>query len=454
LSNAGQVNASNIAATTARDRFPVAAGDLSASMADRLRQAETDLGAAREQASLKAIDAVMAGLAAPLGSMPAQLQAVAVSFDAAIADVRKAVGSSAAVTERLRQAEDQLAAARDRQTQRILDAARDNMTNYDAALNVRYLAATADPLTARLAAMDESARLQKAELDRTLVDMWGESIRAAQAYADQMALLDRTLVAERVAIQTEANRVAAAQAQAAADATAAAIAATTAAAAQAAAEAAAVAAENTAWVRDVYDVLIQDNSAAAAFARELQALNDNFDAAATKARALGLSEAALSVARARQLQAARDRRDLEGLQVIAAQQTTLTHFLDALQVSGASPADRLSLAQQGFGNALDAARQADIRNADLAAVTEAAGTLIEAGRSFYATGAGAADLERFVRASIESLGAQLDLPAFGGDLERGLAAAVNPLKDELAMLRDEVTALREELRTSRLQRVA
>jgi hypothetical protein len=423
-------------------------------MADRLRQAETDLGAAREQASLKAIDAVMAGLAAPLGSMPAQLQAVAVSFDAAIADVRKAVGSSAAVTERLRQAEDQLAAARDRQTQRILDAARDNMTNYDAALNVRYLAATADPLTARLAAMDESARLQKAELDRTLVDMWGESIRAAQAYADQMALLDRTLVAERVAIQTEANRVAAAQAQAAADATAAAIAATTAAAAQAAAEAAAVAAENTAWVRDVYDVLIQDNSAAAAFARELQALNDNFDAAATKARALGLSEAALSVARARQLQAARDRRDLEGLQVIAAQQTTLTHFLDALQVSGASPADRLSLAQQGFGNALDAARQADIRNADLAAVTEAAGTLIEAGRSFYATGAGAADLERFVRASIESLGAQLDLPAFGGDLERGLAAAVNPLKDELAMLRDEVTALREELRTSRLQRVA
>jgi hypothetical protein len=368
------------------------------------------------------------------------------------------VGSSAAVTERLRQAEDQLAAARDRQTQRILDAARDNMTNYDAALNVRYLAATADPLTARLAAMDESARLQKAELDRTLVDMWGESIRAAQAYADQMALLDRTLVAERVAIQTEANRVAAAQAQAAADATAAAIAATTAAAAQAAAEAAdaaaAVAAENAAWVRDVYDVLIQDNSAAAAFARELQALNDNFDAAATKARALGLSEAALSVARARQLQAARDRRDLEGLQVIAAQQATLTHFLDALQVSGASPADRLSLAQQGFGNALDAARQADIRNADLAAVTEAAGTLIEAGRSFYATGAGAADLERFVRSSIESLGAQLDLPAFGGDLERGLAAAVNPLKDELAMLRDEVTALREELRTSRLQRVA
>ena len=55
----------------------------------------------------------MAGLAAPLGSMPAQLQAVAASFDAAIADVRKAVGSSAAVTERLRQAEDQLATAAD-----------------------------------------------------------------------------------------------------------------------------------------------------------------------------------------------------------------------------------------------------------------------------------------------------------------------------------------------------
>jgi hypothetical protein len=408
-------------------------------MADRLRQAETDLGAAREQASLKAIDAVMAGLAAPLGSMPAQLQAVAASFDAAIADVRKAVGSSAAVTERLRQAEDQLAAARDRQTQRLLDAARDNMTNYDAALNVRYLAATADPLTARLAAADESARLQKAELDRTLVDMWGESIRAAQAYADQMALLDRTLVAERVAIQTEANRIAAAQAQAAADATAA---------------AAAVAAQNAAWVRDVYDVLIQDNAAAAAFARELQALNDTFDQAAAKARALGLAEDGLNVARARQVQAAADRRDLDGLKLIAAQQGTLTEFLDTMRASGASPADRLGLAQQGFARALEAARGEDLRNADLSAVTRAAGTLIDAGRSFYASGPDAADLERFVRGSIEALGAQLDLPAFGGDLERSLAKAVNPLKDELEMLRDAVTALREELRTARLLRAA
>ena len=125
-----------------------------------------------------------------------------------------------------------------------------------------------------------------------------------------------------------------------------------------------------------------------------------------------------------------------------------------MRVSGASPADRLGLAQQGFASALEAARGEDLRNADLAAVTRAAGTLIDAGRSFYATGPGAADLERFVHRSIEALGAQLDLPAFGGDLERSLAKAVNPLKDELEMLRDAVTALREELRTTRILRAA
>jgi hypothetical protein len=87
-------------------------------------------------------------------------------------------------------------------------------------------------------------------------------------------------------------------------------------------------------------------------------------------------------------------------------------------------------------------------------LTKSAATLLQAGQAYYGTGGGAADLERFVRSSIESLGAQLNLPAFGGDLEASLSAAVNPLKDELQLLRDEVAGLREELRTSRLRLAA
>jgi hypothetical protein len=83
-------------------------------------------------------------------------------------------------------------------------------------------------------------------------------------------------------------------------------------------------------------------------------------------------------------------------------------------------------------------------------VTRTASSLLNASQAYYATGGGAAELERFVVSSIKSLGAQLDLPAFGGDLERSLGAAVNPLKDEMQLLRDEVTRLREELRASRL----
>ncbi len=208
------------------------------------------------------------------------------------------------------------------------------------------------------------------------------------------------------------------------------------------------------WVKDTYDTLTASQLPADKFARAVQQLNDQFDAAASKAAQLGLSEAAVNAARARQLQGLTDQRDLEGLKLVASQQNTLTSFLDNLTYQNASPAERLNLAQGAFGQALEAARGGDIRSADLSTVTKSAATLLQAGQAYYGTGGSAADLERFVRSSIESLGAQLNLPAFGGDLEASLSAAVNPLKDELQLLRDEVAGLREELRTSRLRLAA
>ncbi|WP_135469840.1 phage tail length tape measure family protein [Crenalkalicoccus roseus] len=149
--------------------------------------------------------------------------------------------------------------------------------------------------------------------------------------------------------------------------------------------------------------------------------------------------------------------ELQGLRTVAGQQGVLTGWLDqaALASPALAPAARLAEAQRQFAAARDAALAAGVLDADLGAVTSAASGLLSAGRSFYgqASAEGAA-LERWVRASVEQLGAALDLPAFGGDLERSLAAAMRPLEDEMGALREEVARLREELRTARLRAAA
>lgn len=186
---------------------------ISAEMADRLRQAETDLVAAREAASLKAVDAVLESVAAPLGAVPAQLKDIADTFDAALADIRRSVGASAAVTERLQQAELALVEARDRRTAQVYEEAGRSIYDYDASLNVRYYNVTADQRSARIFAADEQARLERQALDQTLVRQWGEAIRQTQAYADQFALLNRTLAAERASLVEQLDAVAAREAR-------------------------------------------------------------------------------------------------------------------------------------------------------------------------------------------------------------------------------------------------
>lgn len=59
------------------------------------------------------------------------------------------------------------------------------------------------------------------------------------------------------------------------------------------------------------------------------------------------------------VQAAYDKRELEGPQLVARQQTTLTSFLDNLSYQNATPAEKLRLAQEGFGSVLAAARASD-----------------------------------------------------------------------------------------------
>lgn len=208
------------------------------------------------------------------------------------------------------------------------------------------------------------------------------------------------------------------------------------------------------WVKDVYEVMAQGTTAGEKFARQIEELNAGFDLAAEKARDLGLAEDIVARARARDVQAAYDTRDLAGLQLIQRQQGTLTDFLDQMDLTRGSPQSRLTAAQSAFDLALGRARGKDITTADLSAVTQSAGNLLSASSAYYATGSGNAEIENFLRSTIANLGAQLDLPAFGGSLERSMSAAVNPLKTEMELLRDAVTDLREELRTSRLRDAA
>ena len=248
-----------------------------------------------------------------------------------------------------------------------------------------------------------------------LVALWGEQVRTTAGYTGTLEALNQALAAEWRAIEQQ------------------------------------VANDNTARRRSVYDPLIADTSPAGTLATEIADLTRRFAEAAETARALGLSEDALALARDRQIQGARDRQDLQGLQLIGRQQGVLASFLDNLAFGPAvSPTDRLRASQDAFAAAVAQARAGDVRTADLGAVTAAATRLLEAGRGVYATGPGQAGLEQMVRATVESLGRVLDLPAFGGDIERSLRAAINPLTDELDALRQEVTRLREELTTTRL----
>lgn len=212
---------------------------------------------------------------------------------------------------------------------------------------------------------------------------------------------------------------------------------------------------NVDWYQQVYKALsAAPQTSAEKFQAQLDALAKSFEDATEKARYFGLAEDALARNRDRQTQALRDQRDLTGLQLIQRQQGTLTGFLDQLDAQFASPETRLTSAQDSFARALSAARNADIRTADLGGLTGAAGSLLAAGRAYYGTGGGFGELDRFVRSSVESIGRQLDLPAFGGNLEASLSAAVNPLKDEMALLRDQVERLREELRATRIRAAA
>jgi hypothetical protein len=207
------------------------------------------------------------------------------------------------------------------------------------------------------------------------------------------------------------------------------------------------------FVTQLYDPLNKLAGPVDQFAEQLNTLATRFDQAIDKARDLGLETDKLTQARQRELDKATLTREVSALNIVAGQQNVLQGFLNGLALENATPETQLQEAQAQFGDALSAARSAGLGRADLQRVVGAGQSLIEAGRSFYASGPGSADLQGFVTSSIRSLGSQFDLPAFGGDLDRAVAG-ITGLTDEIGLLRSEVSRLREELRSARLLAVA
>lgn len=200
------------------------------------------------------------------------------------------------------------------------------------------------------------------------------------------------------------------------------------------------------------DLLIFD----AAAKKELQSAADNL-------RNLGVSaeSAAGTIDRLKAVQAGeRDaliandgrtglRGQLTSLTTIGAAQSNLLSLISEADGS-VSPEARLRAAQGAFGAAVTNARQAGLRSADLSAVNSAGRALLDAGRSFYGGGIEGAGLINFVRSTANSLGTDLDLPAFGGSLDRAVAATTANT-DELALLRTEISRLREEIQSQRIR---
>lgn len=85
-------------------------------------------------------------------------------------------------------------------------AANKPFTDADNALTSRFLNANGkDPLGAQLYAFDINAQQQRDAFSVQLVNTYGDVVKNTQTYTDQMALLEKTLGAERVAIQRQYN---------------------------------------------------------------------------------------------------------------------------------------------------------------------------------------------------------------------------------------------------------
>lgn len=201
------------------------------------------------------------------------------------------------------------------------------------------------------------------------------------------------------------------------------------------------------WVLNTYNVLTASTSPAEQFAAQIKAVNDNFAAAIAQARQFGLETEKLAQAQRRATETLRLQRDAQVLSTALGQSRILGDFLAGMGRGTGSPQSQFAEAQAQFAAAVDTARAAGGRAADLTRVTGAAQALLQANSAFNASGTAAAAVEQMVRSTLTSLGGALDLPGFTEDVTATLNRWGEAQFDELQILNQGVAALREEFRT-------
>lgn len=148
--------------------------------------------------------------------------------------------------------------------------------------------------------------------------------------------------------------------------------------------------------------------------------------------------------------------ELSAMQTLASQSKVLTGWLDSQKLTSSlnSPSSALAEAQRQFSAVVQAARVAGPADADLSAVTSAASSVISAGSAYYGTSSGQAAIETMVRQTVNSLGAQLDLPGWTDDVVGAVARVVAAQESGTAAIVSEIQQLRDEFVKWRLRPAA
>jgi trimeric autotransporter adhesin len=143
------------------------------------------------------------------------------SLAAATAQVNDQYSAAITMAHNLGYKENELTVARDKAVQSLSDAAWAQVTASDQALNVRISNAQAtlsgsrgDALNATLYSFDLQAAQARTDFANQLKGVFGDTYATTQSFADQMALLEKTLGLERLEITKQYNdQIAAAWAQ-------------------------------------------------------------------------------------------------------------------------------------------------------------------------------------------------------------------------------------------------
>jgi hypothetical protein len=138
----------------------------------------------------------------------------------------------------------------------------------------------------------------------------------------------------------------------------------------------------------------------------------------------------------------------DALSGLSSQGNVLSSFLSQQANADASPQQQFIAAQEAYRTALERASRAGAQDADLGAVTGAAGSLLTATSSFYGDGQEAALIKAGVTNQIKTLGGDLGLPGFTDSIDKSVdrwivantsnTAAIDRMTDRLMRLEDEM----------------